>query len=189
MKKRKRRMRSGTTIEEITDRLLKDPSIADKLRLVDAYIAHRQRAGRRFVLPAEHAELESLIEQYAGRFPQFVDYVRRLRDTVAPKSNLYISLHELYRMLDVRLIQQQRRDRARRALDLYESRNPKATWEDKIKWLRKLEQSWGRRRMAFLDDRRRKTAEGRLSTEEREELLAEFWEGIDKEIKEGKIPQ
>lgn len=139
------------------------------------------------MLPIEHVELATLIEKYQGSFPQFVDYVRRMRDTVAPKSDNYISLHELYRMLEVRLVQQMRRDRARRALDVFESDNPTATWEEKTKWLRKVEQSWGRRRMATLDAARRKTGEGRLNTAERESILAEFWSEIDREIQSGKI--
>lgn len=185
MKKQgKRKRMSGT---DLTQHLLNDPSIADKLRLVDDYITHRMRAGRRFILPNEHGELEPLIEEYGANFAKFVNYVRSLRDTVMPRSEVYISLHELYRTLEVRLVQQQRRDRARRALEIYERKNPRASYDDKMRWLRKLEQSWGRRRMAKMEEYRRKTATGRLSTEEREGILKEFWQDIDREIAVGKI--
>lgn len=185
MKKQRKRERMST--REVTEQLLNDPGIADKLRLVDDYIVHRQRAGRRFVLPEEHGQLEGLIEEYGSNFARFVEYVRRLRDTVPPRSEVYVSLHELYRTLDVRLVQQQRRDRAKRALEVYERKHPRATYDEKMKWLRAQEQSWGRRRMAVLDNYRRKTAEKRLSTEEREDILKEFWRGVDDEIKAGKV--
>lgn len=184
---RKREKRKRMSAREVTEHLLNDPSIADKLRLVDDYIAHRQRAGRRFILPEEHGELEALIQEYDGNFAKFVEYVKRLRDTVPPRSSVYISLHELYRTLDVRLVQQQRRDRARRALELYERKNPKASYDEKMKWLRKLEQSWGRRRMSRLEEHRRKTADKRLSTDEREGILKDFWREVDDEINRGEM--
>ena len=71
----------------------------------------------------------------------------------------------------------------KRALELYERKNPKASYEDKMRWLRKTEQTWGRRRMATLEEYRRRTVFGRLTTEEREEILKDFWRDIDKEIK------
>ena len=169
------------------DQLMNDPEAAVKLRLVDSYIAHRERAGRKFVLPPTHSELAPLIEQYSSNFPRFVQYVKDLRDTVEPRSEAYISLHELYRTLEVRLVQQQRRDRARRALDVYEKRNPKASYEEKVRWMRRVEQAWGRRRMAELEAHRRRTATGRISTEEREEILKGFWEQVDDEIKRGDV--
>lgn len=186
-KKAQKRKRMSTTTQDVTQHLLNDPSAADKLRLVDDYIAHRQRAGRRFILPHEHGELEPLIEEYSDNFPRFVEYVKRLRDTVPPRSEVYIALHELYRTLDVRMVQQQRRDRAKRALEVYERKNPKASYDDKMKWLRRLEQAWGRRRMATLEEHRRKTLAGRLSTEEREAILKEFWQEVDKEITAGRV--
>lgn len=176
------------SLPELTDHLISDPQAADKLRLADSYILQIQRMGRTFVLPEEHALIEPIIERYSKSLPKFVAYVRDVRDTVAPRSTSYIALHELYRTLEVRMVQQQRRDRARKALAWLESRYPKLTVDQKNRWVRKLEQQWGRERLDFMEKYRNKTASGRLSTEEREEVLKEFWQEVDAEVAAGKLP-
>ncbi len=177
------------SLPELTDHLAVDPKAADKLRLADSYMLQQQRLGRNFVLPDKHAEIEPIIERYAQNLTKFVDYVKSLRDQAPPRSDGYFALHELYRTLEVRMIQQQRRERAKRAYAWLEHNHPKLTYEQRQRWLRKLEQQWGRDRMDFLDAQRRKTGKGRLSTEEREELLQEFWAEVDAEIAAGKLPK
>lgn len=174
---------------ELTDHLAGDPKAAEKLRLADNYILQQQRMGRHFRLPDEHADIEPLIERYAKDLNKFVAYVKSLRDQAPPRSEGYLALHEFYRTLEVRMIQQQRRDRARRAYAWLEKNYPKLTYEQKQRWVRKLEQQWGRERMRFLDEHRRKTGTGRLSVEEREELLEGFWAEIDRAVAKGELPQ
>lgn len=176
------------SLPELTDHLISDPQAAEKLRLADSYILQMQRVGRNFVLPSEHAVLEPIIQRYAQNFPRFVSYVKDLRNTVEPRSGSYIALHELYRMLEVRLVQQQRRDRARKALDWLRRKHPKLTVEQQGRWIRKLEQQWTKERMEFLENHRRKTATGRLSTDEREELLEKFWKEVDVGVEAGDLP-
>lgn len=173
------------SLPELTDHLISDPQAADKLRLADSYILQLQRMGRNFVLPAEHTILEPIIERYGKNLPKFVDYVKSLRDSVPARTNSHIALHELYRMLEVRIVQQQRRDRARRALAWLEKEQPRLTSEQKTRWVRKLEQEWGKERMEYLEAHRKKTGTGRLSSEERQELLDEFWQEKDAEIAKG----
>lgn len=176
------------SLPELTDRLAVDPQVAEKLRLADSYMLQLQRMGRNFMLPDEHSILQPLIDRYGKNFSKFVQYVKDVRDTVPPKSSNYIALHELYRMLEVRLVQQQRRERARKALNWLEKNHPKLSFEQKQKWVRKLEQQWGRERMQTLDMARRKTARGRVSTEEREEVLEEFWAEVDERVEKGDLP-
>lgn len=184
----KRGKRKAMSLPELTDRLIRDPEAAKKLRLADSYMLQLQRVGREFRLPEEHSILLPIIEQYAKSLSKFVTYVKSLRDTTPDRGNTYVALHELYRMLEVRMVQQQRRERARRAMDWLEKKYPKMAFEQKRKWLQKLEQQWGRERMATMDIARRKTTTGRLSTEEREEVLAEFWIEIDERIERGDFP-
>lgn len=174
--------------QDVSDVLLRDPNVADKLRLADNYMLQMQRFGNKFVLPDEHQELEPIIKKYARDLPRFVSLVRSIRDQVPPKKPSYIALHELYRMLEVRLVQQTRRERARKALNWVERHHAKLTHEQKMRWLRKLEQQWGKQRMQYLEAERRKTERGRLSTEEREELLKQFWAEIDEQVENGELP-
>lgn len=176
------------SLPELTDHLASDPQAADKLRLADNYMLQRQRMGRTFRLPDEHAEIEPLIEKYSTNLSKFVAYVKNLRDQAQPRSSGYIALHELYRTLEVRMIQQERRERARKAYAWVEKNHPKLNYEQRQRWIRKLEQQWGRERMQFLEGYRGKTKTGRLSTEEREELLQEFWAEIDKRVDGGDLP-
>lgn len=177
-----------TSDKDITQKLLDSPQAADLLRLADSYMGLYNKLGRRFILPEQHRELKPLIDKFAGDLPRFVEYVRGLRNTSEPRSNTYISLHEFYRTLRIRAVQQERRDRARLALVWLEKHYPKATTEQKLKWMRKLEQRWGRERMAAMDDARRKTKKVHLSTFEREEVLDDFWRGVDTDIKKGDLP-
>lgn len=176
------------SLPELTDRLAIDPHVAEKLRLADSYMLQLQRMGRNFMLPDEHSILQPLIDRYGKNFSKFVAYVKSVRDTVPPRSSNYIALHELYRMLEVRLVQQQRRERARKALAWLEKHHPKLSFEQKQKWIRKLEQQWGKERMATLDIARRKTVRGRVTTEERESVLEEFWDEVDKRVEKGDLP-
>lgn len=176
-----------TMLREKTEELLDDPRAADKLRLVDDYILQQRRVGERFVLPQEHRDLRPVLEAYAEDFPKFVAYVRRMRDAMPMRSETYIEMHELYRTLEVRLVQQERRARAARALEWFDRNYPEATMDQRIRWVRKLEQQWGRRRMGAMMAVRRTTAYGRLSSAEREIVLRRFWERIDDEIRRGEL--
>lgn len=175
-------------LNRVTQRLLDDPLMADKLRLVDDYIQMHTHRGRVVALPAEHAYLQTIVDSFKNDLPEFVSYVRGLRDTVEPRSESYISLHEFYRTLEIRVVQQERRERARRALAWLEVHHPNLSYERKTRWVRKLEQSWGKRRMKRMEDARRGTSTGRLSIAEREELLIEFWREIEAEIASGRLP-
>lgn len=173
---------------DIVDKLFSDPRAAEKLRLADSYILQQQRFGSDFVLPEEHEELQPIIDRYGKNLEKFVAYVRDIRNSVEPRKSAYVALHELYRMLEVRLVQQQRRERAKRALTWLSRKHPRLSSEQRLRWLRKLEQLWGKQRMQYMDVERRKTAKGRLSTEEREEILAEFWKEIDRQVDAGELP-
>lgn len=173
---------------DITEHLFSDPKAADKLKLADSYMLQQQRFGRDFILPDEHGELRPIIDKYAKNFARFVDYVKSVRDAVEPKKPQYVALHEFYRTLEVRLAQQQRRERAKRAFAWVEQKFPKLNYDQKMRWLRKLEQQWSKQRMQYMDVARRRTAQGRLSSEEREQVLKEFWEEIDQQVDRGELP-
>ena len=171
------------------DSLFHDPHAAAKLRMVDNYILQAHRFGSEFVMPREHRSLKPLVTRFFGNFNRFVFFVKEVRDASAPRSKQQAALHGLYRTLEVRLVQQERRDRVRRAVDWLEREHPRLTYDSRLRWARKLEQGWGRRRLSYMEDYRRMTAKHRLSTEEREEVLARFWTMIDNEINNGELPQ
>jgi hypothetical protein len=176
------------SLQDVTSELLHDPKAADKLKLADDYMLQQKRFGRRFILPKEHSILSPIIERYSKNLDKFVAYVKQVRDAAPARGAGYIALHELYRTLEVRLVQQQRRERANRALAWLAKHYPRLDADQRQRWMRKVEQKWGQRRMAVMEAARRKTHRDRLSTEEREELLKDFWEEIDNEIRTGDLP-
>lgn len=177
------------SLQAITEKLLDDPEIAEKLRLADMYIRLYNENPKVFVLPRRYIELKDIIEAFALDLDKFVKYLRACRDSVVPQSQQYRELHELYRTINLRRVQQQRRDRLDQAWAWYERRNPKAPYDQKVRWRRKLEQQWGKRRMAALAEARRSTTNKRLSLAEMDDILAEFWAEIQREITEGKLPE
>ena len=62
-------------------------------------------------------------------------------------------------------------------------------YDKKMAYAKKCVQSWMTRRATLLTSYRMETEAGRLSTEEREEILEDFWKGIDQEIKRGELPK
>jgi hypothetical protein len=188
----KKTSRSRTlNVDEAIPRMLGGGTAsAEMLRLVDEYIRMKERVGVGFQLPFDHRHLDPTIKKYSNDLPAFVEYVRGIRDNMrGHDSSAYVSLHELYRKLEVRLVQQQRRERAHRALVWFEKKYPRATLEQKQKWIRKVEQTWGRRRMAAMNDHRKTLKDRtRLTDAERAELLQDFWIDIECEIKQGLLP-
>jgi hypothetical protein len=171
-----------------TEKLMRDPNAADQLRIADNYIRQLHQLGRHFALPKEYAHLKPLIDAYSDDQDQFVQLVKHIRDTVPPKQEGYVALHELYRTLLVRQVQHARRVRAGRALDWLKSHHPLLTAKQRLAWVHKLEQQWGRRRMKMMEEARKTSYSERLNTTEREQLLEAFWRAIDAEIDKGQLP-
>jgi hypothetical protein len=103
-------------------------------------------------------------------------------------SRSFFQLFDLLRTLNARLMQQQRRNRVDRALDWLEATYPGLTIEQKQYWVRKLEQKWGRERLAALDEAKQRIGREQLTTEERNAVLAESWARVDADIERGDLP-
>lgn len=179
------------TVMDATRAVLASRSPAEELRLVDNYIATWARLGKDFLLPQKHAMLAPLIESFKGNPKLFLKYVRAVRDDIALARGFstmdYKELQELARTLDVRIVQQQRRERLRAAVDWLVREQPWLTVDQQRLWVRRIEQLWARQRLAWLAARR-KEAGGRLSEGERRVALDEFWATIENNINNGALP-
>ena len=58
----------------------------------------------------------------------------------------------------------------------------------RMQWMAEQEHIWAQRRLAFLEQQRKRLKQDRLSTDLRTEMLLEFWDIIDTEIYEGNLP-
>lgn len=178
-------LRSATSI------ILRAQDAAAQLRLADTYMQAYNKMPSMFVLPAEHAKLQPIIEAFANNSSGFVEYLRAVRDSVEGVAK--DEIHDLYRTVSVRVLQHSRRARLRRALDLIlpavEERNGSPLpYENQMRVLRCIEQIWGSMRIEMLSRERNAMNSKRLDEVGRAALLQEFWRGLDSELAAGRVP-
>ncbi len=177
-------------LREATGWLMRAPDVANWMRLADSYMQAYNRVPDRFVLPKEHAVLQPVIESYALDQAAFVQYLQALRN--ASDGQAYDDLHDIYRMVSMRVMQGQRRARIRSAAlilvpQIEEQIARQLNYEEETKVARFVEQTWGAMRLTRLATERNKLADKRMPTEERATLLTQFWQEIDNALTEGKV--
>jgi hypothetical protein len=175
------------SLQEATEFILDSGDAARWLKLLDLYLGQYLKMPSGFVLPREYAVLAPILAALVKRPEKFPAYILGIRDTL-PRGEEVEAVNTLYRTVMTRYVQQERRARMAAALDkaveLYGpmSRDQRLRYESKVYTL------WGRRRTELLKRAAKSTGRGRLSVEERAEILALFWKEIDNEIAAGDLP-
>jgi hypothetical protein len=178
-------------LREATSWLLHVPDPATQLRLADNYIQTYNKLPTKFILPAAHGKLQPIIEAFANDVNGFVDYIRALRD--ASEGGAYDELHELYRTISVRALQQTRRARITKALSLLGEALEKKlgrelTAENRVVVTSYIEKMWGAMRLEYMALEREQRRSERLTSEDRGLVLDEFWKKIEAELANGRVP-
>lgn len=170
-------------LDQFTVWLLQQKDPSKTILLADSYMRHYHKIGKStFVLPTEHNVIEPLIESFAEDHRGFVEYIKGVREQLQDDDRK-TAVHDVYRTMLVRQAQQDRRKRIDEALAVYESRRPKMQYDDRVNYVKRLEQLWGRDRYKYMDmNRGHKT---RLTTDERAETLARYWDEVDSRIQKG----
>ena len=177
-------------LRQATNFILAAHDVASWVKMADSYIQAYNRMPSRFVLPAEHAVLQPIIEAFATDVGAFSDYIRAVRDA---SGDAFDELHALYRTISVRALQLVRRARLRKAALLLQPEletliGKKIVYDDMMRVARRLEQAWGGSRMDAMSDGRAALKSKRLSSEDRSLLLDAFWKQIDIELESGNVP-
>lgn len=173
-------------IREATDFILDSGEPVKWIRLLDMYVEQYRKYPSAFVLPREHYVLEPLVAVFVRNPEQLVPYIKVIRDTL-PKGEQAFEVNGLYRTILTRYVQQERRERMARALDKAEDLFGKfESSEERSQYENKLYALWATRRKELLAKGAKTT--GRLSVQERADVLELFWKEIDKEIDEGRLP-
>lgn len=177
-------------LRQATKALVDAPDLAIQLRMVDSYIQSFNRLPSKFVLPYEHINLKPIIEAFAHDLKAFSAFIKALRDTC--EGERYIEVHELYRTISLRALQQERRTRINRAIELLspiaeQHFNRPLTADDRLRLGRLAEQRWGALRLDYMREARREYNADRLTAEQREEVLAEFWQSIQRGLDNGVV--
>lgn len=170
-----------------TKAILAAQSPVEWLRLADMYIMRSSQAPGEFALPAEHAVLSPVIESFRNDPDAFPLYILEIRDQLQPGDRRR-DVNLLYRITRDRILQQSRRLRLGRALEVVDvicGRRLEPDERERV--ARNLEQYWAQRRREYLKAARSKTSTGRLSSDERAEQVRAFWEMVDGEITRGEV--
>jgi len=176
-------------LRECTSTLLRNPDkLGEWLSIADKHMQTYAEDRKTFLLPRAHIFLQPLIETYALKIEGFTHYLAGLRDSFDRNSAAYKDAQKVYRRINGRYIQQQRRERMDRAVAKAEELFGEIPFMQRLQWIANLEHQWAKRRLGFLEANRKRYEKDRLPSEDRVELLAEFWEQIDYEIYEGNVP-
>ena len=178
-------------LREFRDTLLRLERPEEVLLLADKYLTTMEEMGDSFVLPREHVVVKPALEFYAGDLEGWVKFVRGIRDRLPMAGRQYHKgVNELYRKLEIRLTQQERRERLDRAVTVaVKKKYIEDDYQEKLRYARRCTQVWKMRRDNMLKVAAGTTKTGKVSLGEREQLLEEFWSNINEEIQTGEIPK
>ena len=178
-----------TPLELCTSTFLRNPDkVKQWLLLADKYMQAYKEDKNTFLLPKAHEFLDPLITGFATDLDGFLQYLTELRDRYDRGSQQFEDTQAVYRRLNGRYVQQQRRQRMSRAVAKAEELYGEIPYPARMQWMADLEHSWAQRRLAFLEAQRTRLKQDRLETELRTEYLLEFWDIIDTEIHKGEVP-
>lgn len=178
------------TLREVRDTLLNINHPDRILRLADNYLQQFDELKDQFVLPREHAFVKPILEHYVGDLPGWVKFVKGIRDRLEPKTQEYVDVRELHKVLNIRMIQRRTRAILDVAVELACRKGMiDASWESKQRYAKRCIQTWKKRKDNMLDNVRRESPTGRGSVSHREELLREFWETVAAEVEAGEVPK
>ena len=152
------------------------------VELADAYIQLYKLGNKNFILHPEHKVLEDMVVKFSTDLKGYVAFVAKIRDTCTKEQ--YKEMQIVYRRVNSRYTQIQRRKRLAQAIKIIESHigvqftfgqnNAVEAW---------LENYWSKERLAALDDSRRVMSKNRLTSDERTEICDDFWEAVDEGLK------
>ena len=176
-------------LAELREHLLYLPNAAEILRIADSYLTSMGRLGTNFVLPMEHAVVKPILDYYTGDLKGWVKYVRGVRNAFGRDSDQWTAMQELYRTVEIRNTQRERRDRLHAAIAMAVKRGLiEDTVDERKRYEKRCVQEWMKQRTLMLDAARRGSSKKKLNEDDRAMLLDEFWDNIDQLIAAGEVP-
>ncbi len=178
-------------LRSVRDTLLSISNPGQVLRFVDNEMDKVRAQGDMYELSSTYAWLKPLLEFYTEDLEGWVKFIKNVRDKLPRKSAEYADVRDFHKVVNVRNIQR----RTRAMIDVATQlaiRTKKLKADDyhaKLIYAKRCVQAWGKRRDQMLQAIRDASPTGRVSVDHREELLAEFWDRIAREVNEGVIPE
>jgi hypothetical protein len=168
--------------------ILRDADPATLLIAVESGIRVYQRAPDSLVLPKDHKMLLPLIEAFAGKPAEFAEFVRSIRDDLEDSLH-YEKLNTVFRRIFTKGVTMARRRRPTGAVLCVAKQLKKIgrelEYRDKLVVANVLEKAWGAKRLQALRSTRSELRVERLTEEQKEDVLADYWRKVDKSIERG----
>lgn len=160
------------------------------ISMADSYLQTMDKLGARFILPQEHAYVKPILEYYFEDINGWAKYVRSIRDALPRGTAKRAEIQSVYRTIEIRAVQRERRDRLNAAVAVALKKGLiMDSHIDKQRYANRCTQEWSKHRAAMLDAHRKMTKANRLHEAERTELCDEFWTQIDAGIAAGEVPK
>lgn len=179
------------TLRELKEWVLDDiEARASVFDVADAYLVAYDERPEYFVLPAEHRYAKPVVEAFAGDSLAFAKWLRKFNNTYVDRGS------EAGKLITRRAAKAQSRGINRRKRNLESDALTLALRRDmvedsiaaKSRFKRRLSVWIKAQYAAYLTEHRRRTAKNRLSLEERDELVAKFWDELAQRIACGDLP-
>jgi hypothetical protein len=145
--------------------------------------------GDAFALPARYADMKPFIDVFVGDAKLWRDFVVSVRNALIYKAPARLEVQELFRTIDIRITQRERRERLARAVAAALDKHLIVDdYKVKTEYANLLTRDWLRRKETLLRSHR-EGGKQRLTVDYRRTLLDEFWAKIDAEIEKGELPK
>lgn len=169
-----------------TEDLLLMPGIGKRLSVIDRHILAFGEDADDLQLPPEYKILQPVVNKYRKDLPGFTQYLRELRDELPNRSGEWREVQLVYRKVNTRLIQRQRRELTNMALEKNLVKYGQVKFQERLKWISRLEALWAKKRILFLEEMRAEGKNPHIKIEELNEILTEFWKNVKTDIEAGK---
>lgn len=167
------------TLKDLREWVLADPEQRlISLQIADKYLVEYDRDPKFLVIPWEHSFAKPVVEAFANDPLAYAKWLKKLNNNHFERgSELGKSLTELSAKIQSRGLNQRRRAIESDALfSALKHGALKDTTLDKARWLKRFRDTVKREYEAHMKAFRSKTDKGRIKTEEREVIVAEYWE-------------
>lgn len=176
-------------IREFRDMLLRIDRPDEVLSLADMYLQDMEKKGSKFILPKEHAVVKPALEYFYKDMKGWLKFIKGVRDRLPKTGRAYHEgVNELYRVVDVRVTQTERRERISAAIEqALKNKLIEDTPSAKQAYANVCTQVWIERKNKLMKAER--GMDKRLDRSVRDALLEDFWKQVDDEIQKGKVPK
>lgn len=181
------------SLKDLREWVLDDPdNRAFAFKVADHYLVKYDEDPKMFrPIPKDDAFVKPVVEAFAGDSSAYASWLRKLaRNYLHRGSEAAVVIGEVAKVAQCRGI-----NRRKRMIELEAIRQAviqgkiKDTPLEKTRYKRRVSEYIKREYKLLLDGERRKTKNGRISLDEREELITKYWDDLLQSFAAGEIPE